>query len=135
MDLKKIAHKVAKDCGFLEDLEILEAIYTKKDYREFLDLLRVNGGFNLDCVEVENRFSSVFRRFRSFFMRWVENESFEIGRESSLSFLQKDLKVSFYDFLDNIKEVKEKIVQAFIYSTSSSLYDYFSERKELKEFL
>lgn len=135
MDLKKIAHEVGRDCGVLEDLEILEAIYPKKDYREFLDLLRVNGSFNLHCVEVENRFSSVFRRFRSFFMRWVENESFEIGRESSLSFLQKDLKISFYDFLNNIKEVKEKIVQAFIYSASSSLYDFFSECKELKEFL
>ncbi|WDL70589.1 hypothetical protein IP364_03965 [Helicobacter winghamensis] len=135
MDLKKIAHEVGRDCGFLEDLEMLEAIYPKKDYREFLDLLRVNGSFNLHCVEIENRFSSVFKRFKSFFMRWVENESFEIGRESSLSFLQKDLKISFYDFLNNIKEVKEKIVQAFIYSASSSLYDFFSECKELKEFL
>ena len=70
-----------------------------------------------------------------FFKKWLENEAFEIGRESVLSFLEKDLKISFDDFLNGAKEVKERIVQAFVYSCSVTLYDYFCECEALAQIL
>ena len=60
MDLKGIAHFVAKDCGYLQELQMLESLYLRKDYKEFLDLLRVNGGFSLWEVEILKSFSLFF---------------------------------------------------------------------------
>lgn len=62
-----------------------------------------------------------------FFKKWLENEAFEIGRESVLSFLEMDLKISFDDFLNGAKEVKERVVQGFVYSASCALYSYLNE--------
>ena len=61
------------------------------------------------------------------FKKWLENEDFEIGRESVLSFLEMDLKISFDDFLNGAKEVKERVVQGFVYSASCALYSYLNE--------
>ena len=136
MDLKGIAHFVAKDCGYLQELQMLESLYLRKDYKEFLDLLRVNGGFSLWEVEILKSFSLFFNKNRDFFMQWLENESYEIGCESVLDFLERELKLTFADFLENkSKEVKKRVLQSFVYSASVKLCDYFRENETLREFL
>ena len=138
MGLKTIAHKKARECGYLKELLMLEKIYKNVEYVEyadFLGLIRINNIFCLEDIEILESFAGLFDKNLPFFREWLENEAFEIGRESVLSFLEKDLKISFDDFLNGAKEVKERIVQAFVYSCSVTLYDYFCECEALAQIL
>ena len=135
MRLKSLAREVAENCGYLQELLMLENLYDCGDYSAFLYSLRENSQFTLYGVDILRSFAGCFNEHTEFFKEWLENEGFGIGRESVLSFLELDLKITFDDFLDDTKEVKERIVQAFVYSCSVALYDYFSENAILKEHL
>lgn len=127
LEIKEIAKKIADTCGYLKELQMLESLYPRENYLDFLDLLRIHAFFALDNVEVSKGFSTFFDENVEFFKKWLENEDFEIGRESVLSFLEMDLKISFDDFLNGAKEVKERVVQGFVYSASCALYSYLNE--------
>lgn len=135
MGLKTIARKVAKDCGYLQELQMLERLYYSGNYSDFLFSLRENSQFTLYGVDILPSFAGFFDENVEFFKEWLENEAFEIGRESVLSFLEMDLKISFDDFLNGAKEVKERVVQGFVYSCGFGLYDYFNENEILAEHL
>ena len=138
MGLKTIAHKKARECGYLKELLMLEKIYKNVEYVEyadFLGLIRINNIFCLEDIEILESFAGLFDKNLPFFREWLENETEATGRESILTFLALDLKLDFEDFLEGGKEVKERIVQAFVYSCSVTLYDYFCECKALAQIL
>ncbi|MDY5556158.1 hypothetical protein [Helicobacter sp.] len=138
MNLKAIAHKKARECGYLKELLMLEKIYKNVEYVEyadFLGLIRINNIFCLEDIEILESFAGLFDKNLPFFREWLENETEATGRESILTFLALDLKLDFEDFLEGGKEVKERIVQAFVYSCSVTLYDYFCECEALAQIL
>lgn len=66
LEIKEIAKKIADTCGYLKELQMLESLYPRENYLDFLDLLRIHAFLRLIMWKFQRVFLPFLMRMWNF---------------------------------------------------------------------
>ncbi|OCR18729.1 hypothetical protein BA917_08350 [Helicobacter pullorum] len=147
LDVEEMASKAEYIDGIREHIEssyytLLEDIYKKlipnffAEYDKFLDKIEEN--YNGTLQDVSEDLFVLAEDYENFYYendyelrKWLDDEAFQCGEDSSLGFVEKHLKVDLDDLIENNGiGFKRKLIEAFVYSYSCSAHELIKEHKE-----
>lgn len=147
LDVEEMASKAEYIDGIREHIEssyytLLEDIYKKlipnlfAEYDKFLDKIEEN--YNGTLQDVSEDLFVLAEDYENFYYendyelrKWLDDEAFQCGEDSSLGFVEKHLKVDLDDLTENNGiGFKRKLIEAFVYSYSCSAHELIKEYKE-----